>query len=183
MQSLEASNHDPNVQAHPTDRRRFAGAMVWAALASRPALADPAPRWFADRPVAWQEHDDGHVPVAPAPNHLQAARAALTLRDSVVNEADRILSLEGKTAARDVNAAGRGAVLDLVLRAQPPAPDDRGGDRRRPGDRRSPRLPLTIVKSKDVGAASGYQVKDADGASTCSSSTPPATRAWPTPAR
>ena len=90
-------------------------------------------RWFADRPVAWHEHDDADVPAAARAQPPADAGAALTFRDSVANEADRILSLEGRPPAQDVNAARRGAVLDLVLRAQPPPADERRRDRRRPG--------------------------------------------------
>jgi hypothetical protein len=119
-------------------------------------------RRFADRPIAWQEHDDTDVPTVPEANHLQVLEAALMVRDSVANEADRILSLEGPTAALDVNAVDevpcstwfcarnhlRSMTVDDLVAGAPGV---------------APRLPLTIVKGKDLGAASGYQVKDADG--------------------
>ena len=75
----------------------------WLLAAS--AMARPSPeRRFADRPVAWEEHDDGDVPRAPEPNHLQMLQIALGFRDSVANEADRILAVEGNVPAQDVNA-------------------------------------------------------------------------------
>jgi hypothetical protein len=127
------------------------------------ALARAAPiRWFPDRPVAWEEHDDGHVAKLPETNHLQDEPATVTIRDSVANEADRLLAAEGATAAEDVNAAdevpcstwfcarnhlhpmGEGEIA-----AGPPSPP--------------PQPPLTIVKGKDEGAATGFQVVDAKG--------------------
>jgi hypothetical protein len=119
-------------------------------------------RWFADRPVAWDEHDDADVPTAPASNHLQTLETALTVRDSVANEADRILALEGRLPSQDVNAADEipcstwfcarnhlRPMSEEELTAGPPVV--------------APRMPLTILKGKDLGAASGFQVKDAAG--------------------
>jgi hypothetical protein len=140
-----------------------ASALVSAVLASPPAMADSAPRWFADRPIAWQEHDDEHLAVAPASNHLQSARAALTLRDSVVTEADRILSLEGKTAAQDVNAMDEVPCSTWFCARNHLRPMTTAEITAGPPTAVPPRLPLTITKGKDAGAASGYQVKDADG--------------------
>jgi hypothetical protein len=43
------------------------------------AGADGEPgRWFADRPVAWSEHDDGDVAGLPEQNHIQDT--AITFR-------------------------------------------------------------------------------------------------------
>lgn len=122
----------------------------------------PAERWFSDRPVAWDEHDDGDVTSAPAPNHLQTLEAALTIRDSVANEADRILALEGDTPSEDVNALDEVPCstwycarhhLRRMTRAELVAGPIVA----------APRLPLTVVKGKDLGSASGFQVKDAAG--------------------
>ena len=86
--------------------KRFSiAAVLLAGAAGTVAAGQGGARWFADRPVAWNEHDDADVPAAPAPNHLQTLETALTLRDSVANEADRILALEGRLPAEDVNAA------------------------------------------------------------------------------
>jgi len=127
------------------------------------AAAAAAPeRWFSDRPVAWEEHDDLDVAAPPKPNHLQVLEAALTIRDSVVTEADRILSFEGATAAEDVNAfdeipcstwyCARHHLRPMTraeLVAGPPVDQ--------------PRPPLTVMKGKDLGSASGFQVRDARG--------------------
>jgi hypothetical protein len=130
--------------------------------ASSRADRDRPPRWFADRPVAWDEHDDGDVPRAPAPNELQEWRMTLLLRDSLAAEADRILALEGVRPAQDVNAADEvpcstwfcprnhlRPMSAAEVAAGPPASP--------------PRLPLRIVKGKDQGATTGFQVVDAGG--------------------
>ena len=64
-----------------------------------------AVRRFGDRPVAWEEHDDGDVKTLPKANHLQELLTTLALRDGLSNEVDRILSLDGREPALDVNAA------------------------------------------------------------------------------
>ena len=46
-------------------RRHAAAAAFLAALARPVAAGTDPPRWFADRPVAWQEHDDADVPAPP----------------------------------------------------------------------------------------------------------------------
>ncbi len=143
--------------------RRLAATFACLAAAAGVARAAPvAVRWFADRPIAWQEHDDADVPVAPEANHLQVLETALTIRDSVAGEADRILSLEGPTAALDVNAIDEVPCSTWFcarnhLRAMPL--DEIAAGAVGP----PPRLPLTITKGKELGAASGFQVKDADG--------------------
>jgi hypothetical protein len=143
--------------------RRVAAATVFLAAAARPVAAQQEPaRWFADRPVAWQEHDDADVPSPPESNHLQELMVALAVRDSLANETDRVLSLEGRTAARDVNALDevpcstwfcarnhlRPMTIAEILAGAPAAP---------------PRAPFTITKGKHLGAAAGFQVKDANG--------------------
>jgi len=138
-------------------------AVVVLAVGTGPVAAERGPaRWFADRPVAWHEHDDADVPVAPASNHLQAVEAALTVRDSVVNEADRILALEGRPPAQDVNAADEVPCSTWFCARHHLRPMSAEEIAAGPAVV-LPRLPLTIVKGKDLGAASGYQVKDAAG--------------------
>jgi hypothetical protein len=140
----------------------MAAAAAFLATLGAPPAAAAEPRWFADRPVAWEEHDDVDVPAPPARNHLHELLIALAVRDSLANEADRLLALEGPTAARDVNA------LDEVpcstwfcarnhLRAMTP-PEIVAGPAAAP-----PRSPFTITRGKHLGAAAGFQVKDADG--------------------
>src|SRR3954464_9146940 len=67
------------------------------------ARAD-GPAWFSDRPPAWSEHDDGDLPRAPAPTHLEDLDTTLLLRDSLAGEVDRVLSRDGGRPAADVNA-------------------------------------------------------------------------------
>ena len=143
--------------------RRLAAAAAFVASTSAPVSAgsDP-PRWFADRPVAWSEHDDADVPTPPPSNHLQELMVALIVRDSLANEADRLLALEGRTTALDVNA------LDEVpcstwfcarnhLRPMTVAETVAGPAAV------APRPPFKITKGKHLGAAAGFQVKDANG--------------------
>jgi hypothetical protein len=129
----------------------------------RPASAGSEPsRWFADRPVAWEEHDDTDVPAPPEANHLQELLIALFIRDSLAHEADRLLALEGPTAAGDVNAldevpcstwfCARNHLRPMTV------PEIVAGPAATP-----PRLPLKVVKGKHLGASAGFQVKDADG--------------------
>jgi hypothetical protein len=143
--------------------RRWAAAAVFLAALARPATAgSDSPRWFADRPVAWEEHDDADVPSPPQGNHIQELMIALVIRDSLANEADRLLALEGPTAALDINAldevpcstwfCARNHLRPLAipeLVAGPPAAP--------------PRPPFKITKGKHLGASAGFQVKDADG--------------------
>jgi hypothetical protein len=131
-------------------------------LAGRPAAADDEARWFADRPVAWSEHDDANLTSTPTPSHLQDLGLTLVLRDGLAGEVDRTLSLEGATPALDVNAVDEvpcstwfcarnhlHAMTPEEVVAGPPATP--------------PVLPFTIVKGKDEGAATGFQVVDAKG--------------------
>ena len=143
--------------------RRFSiAAVVLVGAAGTVAAGQGGARWFADRPVAWDEHDDADVPAVPASNHLQTLVTALTIRDSVANEADRILALEGRPPAQDVNAADEVPCSTWYCarnHLRPMSAEEiAAGPAVIP-----PRLPLTILKGKDLGAASGYQVKDAAG--------------------
>jgi hypothetical protein len=140
-----------------------AGAALALSLAARAGAEAPPVglRWFPDRPVAWQEHDDGDVPKRPEGNALQDMEMTLTIRDGMVSEVDRILSLEGATPALDVNAADEvpcstwfcarihrhPMTLEELLAGPPAGP---------------PRLPLTVVKGKNEGAATGVEVVDAE---------------------
>lgn len=134
----------------------------WWALAGGAVARPPAERRFADRPVAWQEHDDGDLRRAPEANHLQMLQVALGFRDSVANEADRILAFEGDTPAEDVNAldevpcstwyCARHHLHPMTIAELVEGPPVI-----------APRFPLTILKGKDMGSASGFQVEDAAG--------------------
>ena len=104
--------------------------------------------WFLDRPVAWYEHDDANVAAPPEANHLQDLDVTLILRDSLANEVDRVLALDGALPAEDVNALDevpcstwfcarnhlRPMTPEEVAAGAPAAP---------------PRLSLMIVKGKD----------------------------------
>jgi hypothetical protein len=126
------------------------------------SVAAPERRWFADRPVAWHEHDDAPLARPPRPTHLEDWNITLLLRDSVVMEIDRVLLLERDRPAEDVNA------LDEVpcstwfcprnhLLPMTPAEVAAGAPAQ------PPRLPLRIVHGKHAGATSGFQVVDAAG--------------------
>jgi hypothetical protein len=147
--------------------RRTSLAILSVCLTSPAVVAQPPPgkaqtRWFPDRPVAWSENDDADVPKQPKANNVQIYDTTLILRDGVVNEIDRYLSVEGRRPARDVNARDevpcstwfcpRNHLRPMPipeLITGPPAP--------------APVLPITIVKGKNEGAAAGFQVKDATG--------------------
>jgi len=143
-------------------RTAMGAALVMAVAAGAVRADGRATRWFSDRPVAWDEHDDGDVPAPPEANHIQELNTTLDLRDSLQNEADRVLALEGRQPARDVNA------LDEVpcstwfcarnhLRPLSPAEVAAGAPTV------APRLPLKVVKGKEGGATEGFQVVDAAG--------------------
>jgi hypothetical protein len=125
------------------------------------AAAEPA-RWFPDRPVAWQEHDDQDVSRPPAPTRLQEWDKTLLLRDSVANEIDRVLSLEGPTPAQDVNALDEVPCSTWFCARNHRTPMTAAAVAAGP-EGHPPRLPLTIVKGKDQGASLGFQVVDAGG--------------------
>ena len=135
--------------------------LILGAAAARTARAEDG-RWFADRPVAWSEHDDASISTKPQPTDLEDLDVALVIRDGLAGEVERALSLEGSSPARDVNAADEvpcstwfcprhhlHPMTPAQIAAGPPA--------------EPPVLPLTIVKGKDEGAATGFQVVDARG--------------------
>jgi hypothetical protein len=144
----------------------LSGIVAWAVAFSlaRGAGAEPrpaAPAWFPDRPIAWQEHDEGDVPAAPSKNDLQELEATLTLRDGMSGEVDRILSLEGPTPAIDVNAADEVPCSSWFcprIHLRPLSLDELVAGPASP----PPRLPLTVVKAKTEGAGTGVEVVDAD---------------------
>ena len=84
--------------------RRARGAGLVGRRASRSPRRPPS----AGSPIArspGSEHDDANVPALPEANHLQDLEVTVTIRDSVANEADRILAAEGPVPPEDVNAA------------------------------------------------------------------------------
>ena len=119
------------------------------------------PRWFPDRPVAWQEHDQAHVADPPAASRLQNWDVALLLRDSLANEVDRVLALEGDQAAQDVNALDEVPCSTWFCPRNHLTPMTAAAIAEGPPVR-PPRLPLRIVHGKHQGATAGFQVVDAD---------------------
>jgi hypothetical protein len=117
-------------------------------------------RWFPDRPVAWDEHDRRDLPAPPEANHLQDLETTLTIRDGVANEIDRVLALEGRRPALDVNAADEVPCSTWFCPRNhlvPMTPDEvAAGPSIAP-----PRPPFRITKGKEQGAAAGFQVVDA----------------------
>ncbi|HVU51537.1 MAG TPA: hypothetical protein VHL80_12670 [Polyangia bacterium] len=131
-------------------------------LAGAPAAGADQPRWFPDRPVAWAEHDDMNMSTTPATNDLQDLDATLFLRDSLKGEIDRILSLEGRTPALDVNALDEVPCSTWFCprnHLHPMTPEEVAAG----PPAAAPVLPLKIVKGKDDGTAPGFQVVDATG--------------------
>jgi hypothetical protein len=143
----------------------LAAAVLSASLLFGPAgvRADPgSARFFPDRPVAWAEHDDGDVPTPPAGNHLQDLDSALLIRDSIANEVDRVLALDGSRPAADVNALDEVPCSTWYCARNHLAPMDTAALVAGP-PAAPPVPPLRIVKGKDTGAAPGFQVVDARG--------------------
>jgi len=147
-------------------RHRFTRVLVLAGalglLAGAARAGAGAMGWFLDRPVAWYEHDDANVPAPPEANHLQDLDVTLILRDSLANEVDRVLALDGALPAEDVNALDEVPCSTWFCARNhlgPMSPEEVAAGA--PAAR--PRLPLTIVKGKDQGAATGFQVVDAAG--------------------
>ena len=122
----------------------------------------PPARAFPDRPVAWQEHDDGDIARPPADTDLVDQDVTIVLRDSLAGEVDYHLTLEGRRPARDVNALDEvpcstwfcarnhhRAMSPREVAIGPPATP--------------PRPPFRILKGKARGAALGFEVVDAAG--------------------
>jgi hypothetical protein len=144
-------------------RKRVAFGLASLAVVgpARTAAAEEA-RWFADRPVAWSEHDDAGITTTPTPSHLSELDVALVLRDGLAGEVQRTLSVEGATPALDVNALDEVPCSNWFCarnHLHPMTPEEvAAGPPATP-----PVLPFTIVKGKDEGAATGFQVVDAKG--------------------
>jgi hypothetical protein len=139
------------------------GALLAVALGGGGALAGAAAapvRWFADRPVAWQEHDDADLAKVPERNNLQEENITVTIRDSLAYEADRILAAEGAVAAQDVNAADEVPCSTWFCPRNHLTPMTAEEMARGPAVA-APVLPLTITKGKDEGAAIGFVIVDA----------------------
>ena len=119
-------------------------------------------RSFPDRPLARFEYDDLDVSRPPASNNLQDLDTTLILRDDVANEIDRVLALEGKLPAQDVNAADEVPCSTWYCarnHLHPMTPAEVAG----PPPGGAPVLPLTIIGAKDQGASPGFQIADARG--------------------
>jgi hypothetical protein len=119
-------------------------------------------RWFPDRPVAWFEHDDADVPVAPRSSDLEDLDQTLVIRDAVANEIDRVLAIESGRPAQDVNAADEVPCSTWFCarnHLRPMTPEEIVGG----PAAIAPVPPLRIVKGKDTGASLGFQVIDAAG--------------------
>ena len=141
--------------------------VLLAAAAGTVAAGQGGVRWFADRPVAWNEHDDAaDVPAAPAPNHLQTLETALTVRDSVANEADRILALEGRPPAEDVNAADEVPCSTWFCARNHLRPMSAEEIATGPAIV-APRMPLTITKGKDLAPPPATRSRTRRGESSC----------------
>jgi len=156
------------LRASHTDRRRSwrrasTALVVLVAVGRASSSAADDARWFADRPVAWFEHDDASaVRSTLPPSDLQDLDTTLIIRDGLAGEVDRTLSLEGRTPALDVNAADEVPCSTWFCarnHLHPMTPDEVAAG----PPAAAPVLPFTIVKGKDEGAATGFQVLDANG--------------------
>jgi hypothetical protein len=133
------------------------------AASSLPAVraAPTPPRRFADRPVAWREHDDVRNAPAPVRNDIEDLQLTLAIRDSLPNEIDRILALEGSRPALDVNAADEVPCSTWFCprnHLTPMSPEEVAR-----GTGEAPRPPLTISDGKEEGQSIGFIVRDAGG--------------------
>jgi hypothetical protein len=141
----------------------YAAAVVLPlALAGESRAEEKPVRTFPDRPVAWQEHDDADVRGAPETNHLQDLAVALALRDGLSGEIDRIMSLDSRPPAQDVNAADEVPCSTWYCARNHLHPMTPGQVIAGPGAP-PPRLPLTITSGKSRGDALGFEVLDAGG--------------------
>jgi hypothetical protein len=154
----------PRARLRPIHGARYARCLILA-VAGLNACAGTRPperRWFPDRPVAWQEHDDQPLAHPPRPTRLGDWDLTLLVRDSLAMEIDRVLALERDRPAEDVNALDEvpcstwycprnhlQPMTPMEVAAGPPGPP--------------PRLPVRIVRGKTQGATAGFQVIDASG--------------------
>ncbi|MBI4511886.1 MAG: hypothetical protein HY698_19790 [Deltaproteobacteria bacterium] len=145
----------------------FLGALRVALLASIAAHAlSCSPRGirkFPDRPVAWHEHDNLNVLKAPPATPWGDLLFTMGLRDFTSRELDRILSLQGRRPAEDVNALDEVPCSTWFCprnHLSPLSPKEimEGAPGAGP-----PVLPLRILAGKDTGTALGFKVEDARG--------------------
>jgi hypothetical protein len=136
-------------------------ASLWLAAAC--AAQAPAPRLFADRPVAWHEHDDQNLDRAPAPYPLEDENVGLFVRDFITRENDRHLALARPRPAADVNALDEVACSTWFCPRHHLAPLSPAALAAGPPDDGPPVLPLTITKGKPAGAQPGFVARDARG--------------------
>jgi len=139
-----------------------ASAVLCASLTFGCAGSVPPARVFPDRPVAWQEHDDGDIARAPADTDLVDQDVTIVLRDSLAGEVDYYLTREGQRPARDVNALDEVPCSTWFCarnhhHAMSPAEAAIGPSAT------PPRPPFRILKGKARGAALGFEVIDAAG--------------------
>lgn len=132
------------------------------AAGALPARADGL-RHFPGRPVAWAEHDDLHVPGRPAANRVARLFATMVLRDSLANEIDRVLALETRRPAEDVNAADEVPCSTWFCARNHLTPLSIDELLAGPSEASPPRPPLRIVAGKDEGITPGFEVVDAAG--------------------
>jgi hypothetical protein len=118
-------------------------------------------RPFVDRPVAWAEHDDEDMPRPPDSSGVSAARVAIGMLNLLVREVDRVLSVEWRRPADDVNA------LDEVPCSTWFCPRNHLGEGLAPAaiaagppDATRPVLPLRIISGNEDGAERGFDVID-----------------------
>ncbi len=126
---------------------------------------------FADRAILWHDPDDAPVPAPHKRKDLEIAWEGM--RDALFRPAQRFFSADYLTEARNVNALDEVPDSSWFVdrRRDPTAPDDQPrwhhlapevverGAAVEPG----PVLPLTVLKEKTEGSASGLVVTDAHG--------------------
>jgi hypothetical protein len=158
--ALVAPLQNLSVVRHPL----LTGLLLASSLvATRGAASATERRPFADRAVAWYEHDEEDVARAPRANSLQEMPATLLIRDSLAGEVERVLSLRRGRPARDVNALDEVPCSSWFCPRNHLAPLPPEEAAAPPPGAPAPRLPLRIVAGKDEGATTGFQVVDADG--------------------
>jgi hypothetical protein len=122
------------------------------------------PRRFADRPVAWSEHDDEDVARVPKHSELGSRRVAIGMFDLFIREVDRALSIEWRRPADDVNAFDEVPCSTWFcprnhLEARLPPEAVAAG----PPAAAAPVVPLTIRAGNEAAAEFGFDVIDAAG--------------------
>jgi hypothetical protein len=141
---------------------RARGALLLAVVSA--GCAAELRRPFADRPVAWVEHDDEDMARPPESSGDSTARIAIGMLNLLVREANRVLSIEWRRPADDVNALDEvpcsswfcarnhleGRLTPAAVAAGPPAA-------------RAPVLPLTILAGNEAAAERGLDATDRTG--------------------